>query len=62
MNVQIFIAQKLGEEWLLGLMPEMLPFISEGLEDDDESVEAGVRKWVGVVEGVLGEEVGGMLG
>ena len=40
----------------------MLPFISEGLEDEDESVEAGVRKWVGVVEEVLGEEVGGMLG
>ncbi|MCJ1352938.1 MAG: snoRNA-binding rRNA-processing protein utp10 [Icmadophila ericetorum] len=61
-NVQTSIAQKLGEEWLLGLLSEILPFIAEGLEDEDEGVEAAVRKWVGVVEGVLGEGVGGMLG
>ena len=57
---QISLTEVLGEGWL-GSLPEMLPFISEGLEDDDEGVEAEVRRWVRIVEGVLGESLDGML-
>lgn len=54
------LTNKLGEEWL-GMLPEMLPIIAEGLEDDDESVEAEVRGWVGKIEEVLGEKLDDML-
>jgi U3 small nucleolar RNA-associated protein 10 len=40
------LTKRLGEEWL-GLLPEMLPFISELREDDDEMVERWVRIWRG---------------
>jgi len=54
------LTDKLGEDWL-ALLPEMLPFISELLEDDDEQVEYHVRKWIGRIETILGEDVLGML-
>ena len=54
------LTERLGEEWLSQL-PEMLPFISEGMEDDDESVELEVRNWIRQIEGILGESVGPML-
>ena len=54
------LTERLGEEWL-GMLPEMLPFIAEGLEDDDESVEAEVRWWVRRIEVVLGEKLDDML-
>jgi U3 small nucleolar RNA-associated protein 10 len=50
----------MGEEWLARL-PEMLPLISEGMEDEDEEVEAEVRGWVVEIEGILGESLDGML-
>ena len=43
------------------LLPEMLPFMSEAMEDGNEDVENEVRAWVGEVEGVLGESLEGML-
>lgn len=54
------LTERLGEEWL-ALLPEMLPFISEALEDDDEAVEKEVQKWVLVIERILGESLNPML-
>lgn len=54
------LTAKLGEEWL-ALLPEMLPFISEGMEDDDEEVENEVRMWIKEIEAILGERLDGML-
>lgn len=54
------LTERLGEEWL-ALLPEMLPFISEALEDDDELVEQEVQKWVVGIEGILGESLDPML-
>ena len=57
---QLSLTERLGEEWLSQL-PEMLPFISEGMEDDDERVELEVRKWIKRIEGILGESIRPML-
>ncbi|KAF1922684.1 U3 small nucleolar RNA-associated protein 10 [Didymella exigua CBS 183.55] len=54
------LTNRLGEEWL-GLLPEMLPFISELREDDDEIVERETQRWISSVEAVLGEDLEGML-
>lgn len=54
------LTRRLGEEWL-GLLPEMLPFISELREDDDELVERETQRWITGVEEVLGESLEGML-
>ena len=54
------LTERLGEDWL-ALLPEMLPCISELMEDDDENVEGEVRKWVLVIEEVLGEKLDDML-
>lgn len=54
------LTERLGEEWL-ALLPEMLPFISEALEDDDEAVEQEVQRWVVGIEGILGESLNPML-
>ena len=54
------LMERLGEEWL-ALLPEMLPFISEALEDDDETVEKAVQRWVVGIEGILGESLDSML-
>jgi U3 small nucleolar RNA-associated protein 10 len=54
------LTARLGEEWL-GLLPEMLPYISELMEDDDERVEREVRKWVLMIEDALGEKLDDML-
>lgn len=54
------LTERLGEEWL-ALLPEMLPFISEALEDDDEAVEREVQRWVMGIEGILGESLNSML-
>lgn len=54
------LTRRLGEEWL-SLLPEMLPFISELREDDDEMVERETQRWITGVEEVLGESLEGML-
>lgn len=54
------LTERLGEEWL-ALLPEMLPFIGEALEDDDEAVEQEVQRWVVAIEGILGESLNPML-
>lgn len=54
------LTERLGEEWL-ALLPEMLPFISEALEDDDEDVEKAVNSLVVTIEGILGESLNPML-
>ena len=54
------LTKRLGEEWL-GLLPEMLPFISELREDDDEMVERETQRWITSVEEILGEDLEGML-
>lgn len=54
------LTEHLGEEWL-ALLPEMLPYISELMEDEDENVEREVRRWVKQIEGVLGEKLDDML-
>ncbi|USP80286.1 uncharacterized protein yc1106_07560 [Curvularia clavata] len=54
------LTRRLGEEWL-GLLPEMLPFISELMEDDDEMVERECQRWKNGMEEILGESLEGML-
>jgi U3 small nucleolar RNA-associated protein 10 len=54
------LTERLGEEWL-ALLPEMLPYISELMEDDDEQVERETRLWVKQIEQVLGESLDDML-
>lgn len=54
------LCERLGEEWL-AMLPEMLPYISELQDDDDEAVEREVHRWIGGVEGVLGESLDAML-
>ncbi|KAI8157864.1 U3 small nucleolar RNA-associated protein 10 [Colletotrichum sp. SAR 10_70] len=51
---------KLGEE-LLPALPEMLPYISELQDDDDEVVERETHRWIHKIEGVLGESLDSML-
>lgn len=57
---EMSLTESLGEEWL-NLLPEMLPAISETMEDDDESVESEVRRWAKKIEDVLGESLDDML-
>ncbi|KAL8715540.1 MAG: hypothetical protein Q9220_000876 [cf. Caloplaca sp. 1 TL-2023] len=54
------LTKRLGEEWL-GLLPEMLPFISELQEDDDEKVERETLAWIKMIEDILGESLTPML-
>lgn len=54
------LTDKLGEEWL-AMLPEMLPFISELQEDDDEVVEKETNRWIVKIEGMLGESLDSML-
>ncbi|KAI9370858.1 hypothetical protein BJX61DRAFT_65038 [Aspergillus egyptiacus] len=54
------LTDHLGEDWL-ALLPEMLPYISELMEDEDENVEREVRRWVKQIEAVLGERLDDML-
>lgn len=54
------LTERLGEEWL-ALLPEMLPYISELMEDEDETVEKEARRWVKSIEEVLGEKLDDML-
>ncbi|KAL2263057.1 hypothetical protein VTK26DRAFT_8421 [Humicola hyalothermophila] len=51
---------RLGEEWLQAL-PEMLPYISELQDDDDEVVERENRRWIVAIEEKLGESLDSML-
>ena len=57
---EMSLTEKLGEEWL-SMLPEMLPFISEAQEDDDERVEREVGRWIVKIEGILGESLDSML-
>lgn len=50
------LTEQLGEDWLV-LLPEMLPYINELMEDENESVEREVRRWVKQVEDILGERL-----
>ncbi|GME58855.1 Armadillo-like helical [Neofusicoccum parvum] len=59
-KAQQALTEALGEEWL-GLLPEMLPFISELQEDDDEEVERETLRWIRRIEEILGESLEGML-
>ncbi|CZR66165.1 related to UTP10-U3 snoRNP protein [Phialocephala subalpina] len=54
------LTDRLGEEWL-SMLPEMLPFISELQEDDDDVVENETHRWIVKIEGVLGESLDSML-
>ncbi|PGG96383.1 hypothetical protein AJ80_09838 [Polytolypa hystricis UAMH7299] len=57
---EVALTERLGEEWL-ALLPEMLPYISELMEDEDEGVEREVKKWILAIEEVLGEKLDDML-
>ena len=54
------LTERLGEEWLQTL-PEMLPYISELQDDDDEVVERENRRWIVGIEETLGESLDAML-
>lgn len=57
---QQLLTERVGEEWL-AMLPEMLPFISELQEDDDDVVEKETHRWIVMIEGVLGESLDSML-
>jgi U3 small nucleolar RNA-associated protein 10 len=54
------LTDRLGEEWLT-MLPEMLPFITDLLEDDDEKIERETRAWIRTAEEILGENLENML-
>lgn len=54
------LTDRLGEEWM-SMLPEMLPFISELQEDDDDVVEKETHRWIVKIEDVLGESLDSML-
>lgn len=54
------LVDKVGEEWL-AMLPEMLPYISELQDDDDETVDKETHRWIVKIEGVLGESLDSML-
>ena len=54
------ITKEVGGDWLV-MLPEMLPFMAEALEDDDERVEREVRAWVKDIEAERGESLDAML-
>jgi U3 small nucleolar RNA-associated protein 10 len=54
------LTERLGEEWLASL-PEMLPYISELQDDDDEVVERENGRWIVGIEQALGESLDSML-
>ncbi|KAI0131725.1 hypothetical protein F4776DRAFT_156562 [Hypoxylon sp. NC0597] len=54
------LTNRLGEEWL-SMLPEMLPYISELQDDDDDDVERETHRWIVGIEGVLGEDLDSML-
>ncbi|KAJ5220460.1 U3 small nucleolar RNA-associated protein 10 [Penicillium chermesinum] len=54
------LTEQLGEEWL-ALLPEMLPYINELQEDEDEGVEREVRKWGKHIENIIGEKIDDMM-
>ena len=54
------LTDRLGAEWL-ALLPEMLPFISELQEDEDELVEKETIGWIQRIEEILGESLDPML-
>lgn len=54
------LTDRLAEEWL-EMLPQMLPFISELQEDDDDTVERETHRWIAKIEGVLGESMDAML-
>lgn len=58
-TIKVFenIYVKVGTSWL-SLLPQLVPFIAELLEDDDEKIEMEVRSGlVKVIEDVLGESL-----
>lgn len=57
---ELRLTDRLGEDWL-AVLPEMLPFISELQEDEDEGVERETLRWIKAMEGILGESLDGML-
>jgi U3 small nucleolar RNA-associated protein 10 len=54
------LTSRIGEPWM-GLLPEMLPYISELQDDDDEIVDRETQKWIIGIESVLGESLDAML-
>ena len=54
------LVDKVGEEWL-SMLPEMLPYISELQDDEDEVVDRETHRWIVKIEGVLGESLDSML-
>jgi len=54
------LAKALKDEWL-GHLPEMLPFISELQDDDDEGVARETNRWIKLIEEILGESLDSML-
>ncbi|KAL9115884.1 MAG: hypothetical protein Q9227_000252 [Pyrenula ochraceoflavens] len=58
-QAQRSLTDELGEEWIENAGSEVLVFVNEMLEDEDERVEAEVRGWVRRVEELTGEEFGG---
>ncbi|TPX14366.1 uncharacterized protein E0L32_005562 [Thyridium curvatum] len=54
------LTDRLGEEWL-AMLPEMLPYISELQDDDDEVVDRETHRWIVKIEEVLGESLDSML-
>ncbi|KAL3283043.1 hypothetical protein HHI36_006201 [Cryptolaemus montrouzieri] len=50
------LVKQLGEDFL-PLLPETIPFLSELLEDEEESVEKSCKKSIQEMEKVLGENL-----
>jgi U3 small nucleolar RNA-associated protein 10 len=42
---------------LLIILPEMMPYVSEALEDDDVDVELAVRNLIALLQEISGEDI-----
>lgn len=50
------LAAKMGEEWLF-LLPKIIPYLYDALEDEDEQVEKQTHALAMTIEGYLGESL-----
>lgn len=58
---QMQIANVCGHQWVTTFLPQLLPYISELQEDDDEAVDKETKRWIKLLEDAKGENLAAML-
>lgn len=60
-QTQIHIIHLCGHQWVMMFLAQLLPFISELQEDDDEGVGKETKSWIKLLEEMKGENIAVML-